>query len=654
MSIAIDTELHLKFHGRIIDQLGSQTYQSPVASMAELVANAWDADATKVNIQLPDKIADGAEITIEDNGIGLSFEECEDRYLNIGFCRRGKKAVVHTAGGRVVFGRKGIGKFAGFGMAQIICVDTVSKATGEKTSFEMNLAEMTGDSYMEKGGVLNAKRYGPDEGMKKDHGTKITLKKLSLKKMISKSQFPQSIARRFLIHQTADDFQIIIDGKPMPDVEEQAGVEFSFPKDYHENEVPEHMKQEDGWGIETLQNNREIKWKINFYKNTIGDEELQGITIFSNCKLSQKPFFFNLSGGLGGQAGQSYISGKVIADYVDQLTEDPMSAERQRINWNHEDTEPLLEWGQERVKKLLRLWHDRRGEKKQKLLEVKVGGFAERLNRLGKHEAKTVRKALEKLGRISEINDDTYKELAEALLTAWEMGRLRDLITDMSESDMLSPDKFLEMLIETKVISALNIAETIKTKIMAIEQLEELVKKRTLEKNIRDHLAKNPWILSQNWETFKIETSVNNVINEATGVVQAQKGGYNGRIDLTLSSGNQLIVVEFMRPELDLDWDHLSRFERYVLEIRTGIRVQTGLSFTNVTGVIVADGLSEESSLADKIQDLKENSMFAYSWKTLLDKAKSEYNDYMQILAKRGEGDVRMASLLEINQQNSE
>ena len=68
----------------------------------------------------------------------------------------------------------------------------------------------------------------------------------------------------------------------------------------------------------------------------------------------------------------------------------------------------------------------------------------------------------------------------------------------------------------------------------------------------------------------------------------------------------------------------------------------------------MADGLSEESSLADKIQDLKENSMFAYSWKTLLDKAKSEYNDYMQILAKRGEGDVRMTSLLEINRQNSE
>ena len=109
-----------------------------------------------------------------------------------------------------------------------------------------------------------------------------------------------------------------------------------------------------------------------------------------------------------------------------------------------------------------------------------------------------------------------------------------------------------------------------------------------------------------------------------------------------------------MRPELKLDWEHLSRFERYVREIRTGIRAQTGLLFTNVTGVIVADRLSEESSLADKIQDLKKNSMFAYSWEALLGKAKSEYDDYMQILAKRGEGDVRMASLLEINQQNSE
>ena len=646
MSDASDAKLHLKFHGRIIDQLGSQTYQSPVASMAELIANAWDADATKVDIMLPENIRDGAEITIADNGTGLSFQECEERYLNIGFCRRGKKAVAHTSGGRTVLGRKGIGKFAGFGIARIIHVDTISQTTGEKTIFEMNLDDLTGDDYMQDGGKIDAKRQNPDDERKAFHGTKITLKNLSLKRAISKSQFSQSMSRRFLLHQTADNFQIIVNEKAIPQIEDQTNVEFSFPKDYREDEMPEGMKVENDSGVETLQNGKQIKWKMRFYKNTIGEEELQGITIFSNGKLSQSPFFFNLHGGLGGQAGQSYMSGQVIADYVDELSEDLMSAERQRINWDHEDTQPLLEWGQKRVKKLLRLWHDRRGEKKQQLLNAKVDGFSERLDKLGKHEAKTVRKALEKLGGIPTLDDDKYRQMAETILTSWETGRLKDLIEAMSTSDILDPDNFLEMLMETNVISALNIAETIKTKIIAIEQLKILVKEKRLEKDVRDHLAKNPWILSPKWDTFKIESSIYNIINTALETTQSQKDGYRGRVDLTLSSGNQLIVVEFMRPGLTLDWEHVERFDRYVREIKAGIDSNTATLFKDVTGVIVADILNKTPAMVDRIQSLKRDSMLVYSWDTLLDNAKSEYREYIKILAERGGGDHRMEALL--------
>ena len=294
-----DKMLRMKFHGRIIDQLGSQTYQSPVASIAELIANAWDADAHTVNVWLPGSNVDDAEVVVEDDGHGLSFQECEDRYLNIGFCKRGKEGMAHTMEGRAVLGRKGIGKFSGFGMAGIIHVDTVSKQTGEKTSFEMNLDEITGDEYMEKGGLLNAKCLGSDEARKEKHGTKITLKKLMTKRNISKSQFPKSMARRFLLHATADNFKILIDGKLMPEEEDLAGVEFSFPKDYRENEMPDKLRRDGNVGEETLPDGRTIRWKVHFYQEPISEPELQGITVFANHKLAQQPFMFNCMVDLG-------------------------------------------------------------------------------------------------------------------------------------------------------------------------------------------------------------------------------------------------------------------------------------------------------------------------------------------------------------------
>ncbi len=45
-----DKKLYLEFHSRVIEHLGIQMYQSPVNAVAELVANAWDADATSVEI----------------------------------------------------------------------------------------------------------------------------------------------------------------------------------------------------------------------------------------------------------------------------------------------------------------------------------------------------------------------------------------------------------------------------------------------------------------------------------------------------------------------------------------------------------------------------------------------------------------------------
>ncbi|MEO6177682.1 MAG: ATP-binding protein [Flavobacterium circumlabens] len=54
---------------RTLGNLGS----SAEIALTEIVANAWDAGATEVQIFIPEE--KGQKIVIEDNGIGLSKEE---------------------------------------------------------------------------------------------------------------------------------------------------------------------------------------------------------------------------------------------------------------------------------------------------------------------------------------------------------------------------------------------------------------------------------------------------------------------------------------------------------------------------------------------------------------------------------------------------
>src|SRR5215213_7743629 len=116
-------ELFLDFHGRFIDALGIQMYQKPAAAIAELIANAWDADASAVAVALPTALGESEEIVVSDDGHGMTFEQCQNHFLKVGRNRR-KTLGDKSLNGRPILGRKGIGKFAGFGIAKKIIVDT--------------------------------------------------------------------------------------------------------------------------------------------------------------------------------------------------------------------------------------------------------------------------------------------------------------------------------------------------------------------------------------------------------------------------------------------------------------------------------------------------------------------------------------------------
>src|SRR5690606_31640228 len=102
-----------------------------------------------------------------------------------------------------------------FGIARVVRVETVSKATGEMTVFEMDVEELRGDgnSYVEQGHNLPVLSYlPPDEARQSQHGTTITLESLILGKGMNPSKFAESMARRFLLHQRSDDFTVTVNG----------------------------------------------------------------------------------------------------------------------------------------------------------------------------------------------------------------------------------------------------------------------------------------------------------------------------------------------------------------------------------------------------------------------------------------------------------
>ncbi len=629
-------ELILKIQPKVIDHLGIKMYQKPVDVISEFIANAWDADAENVNVEIHSD-----KILIKDDGNGMNFEECQRNFLTVGRDRRlstGKETSEEKK--RPVLGRKGIGKFAGFGIAKKIIVTTISKNEGEFTKFEMDIAEIL--RYDEEGNdnkKINVVEFiesvDPD-----DHSTHIELGGVNCSK-INVPELLNELSRRFLLPQMYSDFKIFVNDISIP---ENFGdnLEFLFPKDLLENEKNGITINELGWAEETFEGNK-IQWRIGFYEEPIETEELRGLAVYAKGKMAQKPFFFDLTGGISGQHGIEYMTGQIKMDFIDEGDIDLIATERQRINLQTELGIKIKKWGIDHIKHWCSIWKSRRSEKRLEELESKLLGFSSRLQALPKSEQKTVKTVLMKIANFERLGKGRFQEWCNDILTSWERGRLKELITQISTEENIDESRFLEMLSEANVITALNIAESVKTKILAIGELKERVARKQLENAVRDYIYTHPWIIHPKWESFKKERSVDNLIKDC-GVKHLNDEAFNGRVDLILSAGNQLLLLEFMRPGLEIDLSHMDRANYYVTDIRNHLSKETAIKYKLEAAYIVADNKKDYELVHSRIKQLEDIDIYVLTWESLISQALKQWQDYLDLLKERND-DIRIKSL---------
>ena len=109
-------KLYHTFDAKHAKNLGEESVSDNVQATIELAKNAYDGDATTCKITflgVPDKIQGiiVRKIVVEDDGIGMSFNDIANKWLNIGTQNKIQEPLSPIKGRKVV-GAKGIGHFA--------------------------------------------------------------------------------------------------------------------------------------------------------------------------------------------------------------------------------------------------------------------------------------------------------------------------------------------------------------------------------------------------------------------------------------------------------------------------------------------------------------------------------------------------------------
>lgn len=630
----------MKFAGRFIELLGQQMYGGPVPAVAELIANAWDADAPRVEVEVPeDPNAVGAEIVVRDFGHGMSFDDLNNYYLTIGYERRSRGQ--RTPGGRPVMGRKGIGKLAGFGIAEDIVVRSVR--AGRAVEILLNYSDLRNRQAIEG---LELEPTADEETTEPD-GVSVTFRRLKLKRRINLDSFMRSMSRRFALQ--SDLMQIKINTAGL--TKEQ------LPLEHRDPVAPDWAEQE----IEGL---GRVKYWIGFLDAPITDPELRGISVFARGRLAQAtPFFFNLSGGINGQVGLEYLTGQVEADFLDE-DEDCIATDRQSVNWQFEGAKALEAWGQQKIKDACKEWKKRRKKEKEDTFRHNYSQFNDRIEGLPAQEKEDVINALERISDVESISPEDFNVIAGSLLEGVARESVKKVIRRINETADDALDSLLEAIREWDIISAVATAEVVAGRIEILAKFKKHIQERLPEKSakgkldMQTFLKSYPWLLGHQFERmlpadFHHEHGVDKWIEEVLLDVDKEfnrpEERDGRRFDLLcIQDESRLLILELMRPGVPADYDHLMRLNRYVTRVDSFISsrdTRPEFSGKSVIGLLIADDFADDKSLNRTLTDLSSH-LNAVTWNGLLENVTARYREFLDLLKLKAPDDPRIKGLV--------
>jgi len=643
-------ELVLTFAGNMVRHLGVQMYAGrPVPAIAELISNAWDADASDVTIRLPlDEAWSPSNATqsieVSDNGNGMSWDMVRDAYLDVGRDRREVERTDRSPGGRRLQGRKGVGKLAGFGVADTLEVQTVHKddeptlKTKALIWFKLDLSDLK--KVKQGPAPVDVIYAGPvnmaPTGARKTKGTTVTLRQLHERRAQNPERFHHSMAQRFLL--IGPKFRLRINGADLR--EEKIDLQLRWPKT--------------GWATDEVTGCGPVSYWIGFTERPRQQNkgELSGCLIYTRDKIAQEATFFDISGGVTGQHGLRYLVGMVRAEWLDAGVDAPdlIATHRGSIAWESPQGAAFRDWGQKLLRKYLSEWAKFRAALREKQIREVSPELQARIERLAPSYKNVAVTFIEKFKSV-EMEPAEFAEILSWFLDALENATLRSIFQKLRETDIADLEQLDDLLCKMEVRTAVTLLQIIESNLAAIETLEKMHREDAKERGvISKHLESNPWLIDPTWMLNKAEGRVATWIRKEFGVGASGKKGDEDRADFfCVAVGGTLHIVEIKRGAhvaTYRDINQAEKYRKYVVKRFGELSDSKAIKYSHVQSHLIAAELHEDAeSIKQAYAD--KGWVFFTTWDDLIERAKQSHQQFRDILAdraKEGEGGENEAS----------
>ena len=652
----------------VLNHLGINLYSNIPAVLSEVVANSWDADATSVDIEI-----DTEKITITDNGHGMTYEDINSKYLEIGYERRKKEAVKTEKYNRDVMGRKGIGKLSLFSIAKIIKVETFKE--GLQNGFVMSTDEIEKHIKQNRHKPYEPTPMPDPEMVLGRNGTRIVLTELKTRVTIATPDYVKKrLARRFSIIGAENNFKVHVDGFSIGITdrdyfhklqylwhygdESEKYVDLCNKSDNFENEEKregaiqyERKKQDEtypvrGWiGTVTTPSvltDKDVK------------ENLNKIVIMVRGKLAQEDILEDIR-----EAGfyNKYLIGEIHADFLDENDLlDIATSNRQEIMKDDPRYISLRDWIKSELSHIRVTWDDLRtlqiNEEVQQIPAIK-----EWLHELPPSKRQQAQVFIDK---VAELDIDEPKDrivIYKHTALAFENLLYKKSLDQLDKISTETLPTFLEILGNFDDFEASLYYQIIQERLGIISALRDKVEDNSVEKTIQKFLYEHLWLLDPSWdratETPYMEQTVKKEFEDIDAKEILTDKELNGRYDIKYKmTAGKHIIIELKRADRILNHnDLLKQVEKYGDALRKLIR-ETGKNEPIEIVCLVGRELEKWDDAEQRERSkrtMAEQNVRVVLYDELIEDAYRNYNAFLQLRHEHGRA-YRLIKNLEIEE----
>lgn len=615
----IDSSLKMKIQLSVIEDLGIKLYSRLSSVISELVANAWDAEAAKVEINLPlDPISETSIITIEDFGEGMTLEELKYKYLVVGRKRRNEeKTDVTKKLHRAIMGRKGIGKLAGFGVADVVSISTVKDNL--ECKIIMNKNDIIEDA-MKTGEYLPKIEY-LNKTVDKQNGTIVTLSNIRRPKSIDSNQLRKDISKHFSV--IDEKFSVSVNGSAITKADKLGKDNMEFKWEYNDESISEEHKE----------------WKVSGWigstEGTLSEED-RGIVIMAHGKLLQSSTMFGLR--TGNKYSYAYMTGLLNAEFMD-ADEDLIATDRQSLIWESPQGEALSKWGKDQVTKFADLRASQIKVKREKAIreDCTINSW---LTMLTSPERKVADIVIESITSKETLDPERQKQLMYFVKDYFEYKSFSIMLSELKDTDNI--DTILQIFEEWYVIEAREVLRIAQGRLKTLSHFKDLIDSNAREKpDLHDFLVKSPWIIDPSWTVAFNEKRFTTMLRSECKqkiVVDSNK-----QIDLVcIGTGDTIHVIEFKRPNVKITTDELNQVFEYVSFIKNQLgknSPRSGRDYSSVAGYLICGRRPTDNVTRDLAMTFEGNRIHIYTYEDLIHNAETLMNDFSNKISEFEERD---------------